>query len=495
MRAARCPTPPSGTDFCHDFGAFSESFGTKARRGGSKSVESGCLGGLLRRIVLLVLFILCASVLRADFLFWLDSPRGRDNPHDPARHDHDPVAGPIAPVATGLLVKVLDENNANQSGVWVMLNSDSAGAKATDAAGEANFPAAIPPVTVHLFPPAGSVTKGVGTYMGVAGPQFWVRVPYAALIQPTLTHITYNLTATAANGVVHVRDSPWSLDQIGPYTGPGPSPAGFIQNYMTLNGAAGSAYMSGLEYVGGTSTVTSAFFQMPENIVGNAATITASPGPSASGWTAAALNYNFTGVTCTTYDFQIMGGTSWIDAWSLPFVPGLLTLPSGSSNTFAYPNGASYFNIRASSLSAIGGDIYFELQRFVLNAWPASLTVNPLPSLVVTRKPTAIDMHLTASFPGGPSCAGFVAAISKRSDYSTVWSVMKTGLGSNATVDVAYPYPYPAAVTWISPFAAGLSYSATVIFSNFMGANPYLALTATAQSVEFENYSSAFLYY
>jgi len=407
------------------------------------------------------------AFLRADFLFWLDSPTGRNNPFDP-RNPRNQNSGDSLPIApgpsfTGLTVKVVDNNNVGVAGIKVMLNTNTAGAISTDASGNAAFPGAATPATVHVFAQNASFIPVI-TWLNVAGPQATVGIGGIAGSSSNQATITASVTHSGVSGNWHLKGIPFSRTRHGNLN------FGTTINAFSVTSQSNfqQVYLSAAE--GGGLTFTGALFAPPVAVVAGAASVAGTL--SASGWSNQFFNFNVSGVPPTTStNIEAYAGSTWDNSWYCPDIVNYQNASSGIMGSYAVPDGAGYYRFFVECDELPSSNPLYSYDFEVESAsWPSTLNLTPPPKIVLTQSPTAANPHLVLQNPGGASADVMIAAVSTGPSYSAAaaWAVMYFNPPANAVLDATYPYPYPSGVT-LSALPVGVTMNVGGSLTDYFG--------------------------
>ncbi len=414
---------------------------------------------------------LAVPCLLSAFPLWLDSP-GRSNPNDPKNPLYQTTSQPST---TGLNVYARYRDGSALSGAWVMLNTDSAGAKQPDSNGLVHFPAATFPANVHVFAPrsAGSpiASPRIFSVYGVTSNQvtvdLFMQIPY---IWPATKNIYTYLSTTA--GDVLVED----LSSYGDFGGNESfNTAGlYVSHTFAWTTPGNKNYLSAIEHSGSsTGPVLSALFY--PMFVGSTSDITITATTSLSGYSAPSIIYSTTnGGSSANINYQFIatpaGAPSTQGYWADEAYAS--SLPFTVSSTTPYPTGATNFTYVASEYPDS-----FTLPRhyrydYLRSSTPLSNPVFDLPGYVDwTLFPSSSSTTWSFQMASGTQPTDCELTFGSYGDdgQSSLWYVIclnPTGIGPFSE---QLPSVFPPAIPSNYIFQTGLTYTASVRTNKISG--------------------------
>lgn len=430
---------------------------------------AACLG--------LLLYLSLAAALAADIkYFWLDHPKGRDNPHDPSNPlTHGIVGTPTpspSPTPSNLTVKVLDNQGNPIAGAWVQVGGNTQTAQQSNAQGQAVFIRPAQPTEVDVIPPSGCSPQLL-TFQNASGP----LLVTPGFNNPADTSSTWGVTLTAdiavqsGSGYFSLLDFNASGFQTynsgGALTGVFGTPSTATASVTTastgggwLAAAGDSAWMVPFEVNGGATAFTAGVFPPPAVMAAGGSTINSAT--SATGWSSATITANVAdGMANETYYLSALAGNSDAGAWSLPELgPGSpLTGAGGNTTTSSVfgplllPPPQPFYYIEVYGLTgAFPNPTYSRRVGTVAAAWPTTVNVSLPQALSFSAAPLAPNLKYqlinTDTSPEEYALLDFY----NTSTNLVEWLVLVQNVPANSVLSGTYP-ALPAAVNWLTPFS------------------------------------------
>jgi hypothetical protein len=248
-----------------------------------------------------------------------------------------------------------------------------------------------------------------------------------------------------------------------------------IQSFNAFATLSDTVNVCSMETSSVTGPITAAVFAPAVSVTGPT-TINAST--SATGWTTQTVQVTFNNAdpSETVFLSSLSAGNSLSDAWNLPGLNSSGSTAVGTYGPFITPLSYNYWQLFASSEAySFSPLLQLELRQTSVSntAWVNTVAVD-LPGLVaISTYPDNITPHLVVTNSATGSGDLWVGVVG---DYSgtTHWSFLKFGAPAGQALDIHYPQPYPAAVTWLSVLPSGPTHYAYAELSTYPSPTPNL---------------------
>jgi hypothetical protein len=429
----------------------------------------------MRRSFFFAFLILIPLALRADLLFWLDSPSGRSNPFDPKYSGpHSVNSMPIPTPVAGLTVRIKEAGAAAIPGAVVMLGNSTATVQVTDATGKAFFLGAMPPQDVHVFAPPGQPqwAPAIVSCLGVPVSDVTLDAFINTLTAVIPLTITVRVTTTGspfvggagADAVVWPQAASFPVFQFGAGS------STFTYPYSSYTGD--SVYYSGAE-VSILGSFTGAFFNPPQAL---SAPVTALSGIAvASGYSTAspALALSDAGAWGSGI-MALYAGTAPGAAWYCPSLNVQFSVTVTAAGPWLYPSSPSYFEASfAGFTTTASGEFQSGVGYLSGTAMPATIAIKLPGRLSWTQTPSGSNIHPIVANSLDEDGDGWVVTMGHQdSSGATIsdWSVFKYGATQAVAFNAAMPTTFPVAVGAPAIFPVGKTLTANAYVSKSLTA-------------------------